>query len=154
MLCIGIVQCCFQANAYKTLNEPIILLSKRRSQLKKVGSIPVLPYWWMAGTPKYSDYYYSRVSANVISTCNFGICFCNINLVWLLHFLLSQAIVGMVQESMTYVEKVSDIETRIELISTLNSVTAGKVRQKRVLLTMQVSCTITHHEIRFENKVR
>jgi 26S proteasome regulatory subunit N5 len=33
----------------------------------------------------------------------------------------------MVQQAMEYIDKTPDIETRIELIKTLNSVSAGKV---------------------------
>lgn len=41
-VCIGIVQVCFFAGNYKLLNEHIVLLSKRRSQLKQVRA-PVDP---------------------------------------------------------------------------------------------------------------
>eukprot|EP00976_Prorocentrum_cordatum_P004903 96410-Prorocentrum_minimum.AAC.1 len=71
-VCIGIVQVCFFSGNFKLLNEHIILLSKRRSQLK-------------------------------------------------------QAVVGFVQEAMSYIDQVKDVETKTELISTLNTVTAGKV---------------------------
>jgi len=86
MLCIAIVQVCYEAKNFKLLNEHIILLSKRRSQLKK-------------------------------------------------------AIVGMVQESMSYIDKITDIETKTELISTLNTVTAGKiyVEVERARLTRQLA---------------
>ncbi|KAK3286175.1 hypothetical protein CYMTET_6256 [Cymbomonas tetramitiformis] len=72
MVCVAIVQACFVTSSWARLNEHIILLSKRRSQIK-------------------------------------------------------QAVVGMVQESMTYIEKTPDMETRVELISTLSTVTSGKI---------------------------
>ncbi|XP_059432976.1 26S proteasome non-ATPase regulatory subunit 12 homolog A [Corylus avellana] len=67
-----ILQLCFEARAWKTLNDQIILLSKRRGQLK-------------------------------------------------------QAVTAMVQQAMQYIDETPDLETRIELIKTLNSVSAGKI---------------------------
>uniref|UniRef100_A0A5B7AHT1 PCI domain-containing protein n=1 Tax=Davidia involucrata TaxID=16924 RepID=A0A5B7AHT1_DAVIN len=67
-----ILQLCFEARAWKTLNDQILLLSKRRGQLK-------------------------------------------------------QAVTVMVQQAMQYIPETPDIETKIELIQTLNSVSAGKI---------------------------
>uniref|UniRef100_A0A5B7AMQ8 PCI domain-containing protein n=1 Tax=Davidia involucrata TaxID=16924 RepID=A0A5B7AMQ8_DAVIN len=67
-----ILQLCFEARAWKTLNDQIMLLSKRRGQLK-------------------------------------------------------QAVTAMVQQAMQYIDETPDIETKIELIQTLNSVSAGKI---------------------------
>jgi hypothetical protein len=39
-----------------------------------------------------------------------------------------QAVQSMVQQAMQYIDQTLDIETRIELIKTLNNVAAGKVR--------------------------
>lgn len=39
----------------------------------------------------------------------------------------SQAVTAMVQQAMQYIDETPDVETRIELIKTLNSVSAGKV---------------------------
>ncbi|TVU44192.1 hypothetical protein EJB05_03627, partial [Eragrostis curvula] len=69
---IDIVELCFKAGAWKTLNDQIMLLSKRRGQLK-------------------------------------------------------QAITAMVQKAMEYIDLTPDMETRIELIKTLSSVSAGKI---------------------------
>ncbi|XP_031487440.1 26S proteasome non-ATPase regulatory subunit 12 homolog A-like [Nymphaea colorata] len=69
---IDIVQLCFQARAWKTLNDQIVLLSKRRGQVK-------------------------------------------------------QAVTAMVQQAMQYIDETPDLETRIELIKTLNNVSAGKI---------------------------
>ena len=41
---------------------------------------------------------------------------------------LSQAITAMVQKAMEYIDLTPDMDTRIELIKTLSSVSAGKVR--------------------------
>ena len=38
-----------------------------------------------------------------------------------------QAVTAMVQQAMQYIDQTPDIETRIELIKTLNNVSAGKV---------------------------
>lgn len=67
-----ILQLCFEARAWKTLNEQIVVLSKRRGQLK-------------------------------------------------------QAVTAMVQQAMQYIDETPDLETRIELIKTLNNVSAGKI---------------------------
>ncbi|KAL2504608.1 26S proteasome non-ATPase regulatory subunit 12A [Abeliophyllum distichum] len=67
-----ILQLCFEARAWKTLDDQIVLLSKRRGQLK-------------------------------------------------------QAVQAMVQQAMQYIDQTPDLETRIELIKTLNSVSAGKI---------------------------
>ncbi|RDX79587.1 26S proteasome non-ATPase regulatory subunit 12-like A, partial [Mucuna pruriens] len=67
-----ILQLCFDARAWKTLNDQIVVLSKRRGQLK-------------------------------------------------------QAVTAMVQQAMQYIDETPDVETRIELIKTLNSVSAGKI---------------------------
>lgn len=69
---IDIIQLCFQAKAWKTLNDQILLLSKRRGQLK-------------------------------------------------------QAVTAMVQQAMQYIDEAPDVETQVELIKTLNSVSAGKI---------------------------
>ncbi|XP_027178753.1 26S proteasome non-ATPase regulatory subunit 12 homolog A-like [Coffea eugenioides] len=67
-----ILQLCFEARAWKTLNDQIVLLSKRRGQLK-------------------------------------------------------QAVQAMVQQAMQYIDQTPDLETKIELIKTLNNVSAGKI---------------------------
>ncbi|CAL5326838.1 unnamed protein product [Camellia sinensis] len=67
-----ILQLCFEARAWKTLNDQITLLSKRRGQLK-------------------------------------------------------QAVTAMVQQVMQYIDETPDLETKIELIKTLNCVSAGKI---------------------------
>jgi len=69
---IDIVELCYKAGAWKTLNDQIVLLSKRRGQLK-------------------------------------------------------QAITSMVQKAMEYIDLTPDMDTRIELIKTLSSVSAGKI---------------------------
>lgn len=69
---VAIVQLCYEARAWKTLNEQITLLSKRRGQLK-------------------------------------------------------QAVTAMVQQAMQYIDETPDLDSRIELIKTLNNVSAGKI---------------------------
>ncbi|XP_045448880.1 26S proteasome non-ATPase regulatory subunit 12 [Melitaea cinxia] len=69
---VTIVQICFEAKNWSALNDHIVLLSKRRSQLK-------------------------------------------------------QAVVKMVQECCTYVDKTPDKETKIKLIETLRTITEGKI---------------------------
>ncbi|KAM3234847.1 26S proteasome non-ATPase regulatory subunit 12 A [Capsicum annuum] len=67
-----ILQLCFDARAWNMLNEQIVLLSKRRGQLK-------------------------------------------------------QAVQAMVQQALQYIDQTPDLETKIELIKTLNNVSAGKI---------------------------
>ncbi|URD89633.1 zinc finger family protein [Musa troglodytarum] len=69
---LDIVELCYKARAWKTLNDQIVLLSKRRGQLK-------------------------------------------------------QAVTAMVQKAMQYIDDTPDLEARIELIKTLNNVSAGKI---------------------------
>ncbi|KNA21432.1 hypothetical protein SOVF_043250 [Spinacia oleracea] len=67
-----ILDLCFQSKAWKTLNDQIVVLSKRRGQLK-------------------------------------------------------QAVTAMVQQAMGYIDQTPDLDIRVELIKTLNSVSAGKI---------------------------
>ncbi|XP_047971781.1 26S proteasome non-ATPase regulatory subunit 12 homolog A-like [Salvia hispanica] len=67
-----ILQLCIDAGAWATLNEQIVLISKRRGQLK-------------------------------------------------------QAVQAMVHQAMQYIDKTPDLDSKIELIKTLNSVSAGKI---------------------------
>ncbi|GER48997.1 26S proteasome regulatory subunit family protein [Striga asiatica] len=69
---IDILKLCIEAGAWKTLNEQIVLISKRRGQLK-------------------------------------------------------QAVQSMVQQAMLYIDQTPDLDTKIELIKTLNNVSAGKI---------------------------
>ncbi|KAG7302868.1 26S proteasome non-ATPase regulatory subunit 12 [Plutella xylostella] len=69
---VAVVQICYEAKDWSSLNDHIALLAKRRSQLK-------------------------------------------------------QAVVKMVQECCTYVDKTPDKETKIKLIETLRSITEGKI---------------------------
>lgn len=39
-----------------------------------------------------------------------------------------QAVTAMVQQAMQYIDETPDVEKRVELIKTLNSVSAGKVK--------------------------
>ncbi|EDO38521.1 predicted protein [Nematostella vectensis] len=83
---VCIVQLCFKAQDWNALNEHIILLTKRRSQLK-------------------------------------------------------QAVTKMIQESYTYIDQTPDMETKLKLIDTLRTVTAGKiyVEIERARLTMMLA---------------
>ncbi|KAL3637480.1 26S proteasome non-ATPase regulatory subunit 12 A [Castilleja foliolosa] len=67
-----ILQLCFDAGAWKTLTDQIVLISKRRGQLK-------------------------------------------------------QAVQAMVQQAMQYIDQTPDLDTKIDLIKTLNNISAGKI---------------------------
>ncbi|XP_033123793.1 26S proteasome non-ATPase regulatory subunit 12-like [Anneissia japonica] len=83
---IAIVRLCFEQTEWNLLNEHILLLTKRRSQLK-------------------------------------------------------QAVQKMVQEVCTYVDQTPDLDTKLKLIDTLRTVTAGKiyVEIERARLTMKLA---------------
>ncbi|KAJ6850904.1 26S proteasome non-ATPase regulatory subunit 12-like protein A-like [Iris pallida] len=69
---VDILELCYKAKQWKALIDNIVLLSKRRGQLK-------------------------------------------------------QAVTAMVQQAMQYIDETPDIDTKIELIKTLNNVSAGKI---------------------------
>ncbi|KAK2557141.1 26S proteasome non-ATPase regulatory subunit 12 [Acropora cervicornis] len=69
---VCIIQLCYKSKDWNALNEHIVILTKRRSQLK-------------------------------------------------------QAVTKMIQEAFTYVEQMPDLETKLKLIDTLRTVTAGKI---------------------------
>eukprot|EP00274_Cyanoptyche_gloeocystis_P001074 CAMPEP_0196663716 /NCGR_PEP_ID=MMETSP1086-20130531/53939_1 /TAXON_ID=77921 /ORGANISM="Cyanoptyche gloeocystis , Strain SAG4.97" /LENGTH=441 /DNA_ID=CAMNT_0041999635 /DNA_START=49 /DNA_END=1374 /DNA_ORIENTATION=+ len=87
--CLAIVNMCFEAKDWKELNNEIVVISKRRAQLKQV-------------------------------------------------------ITKVVQESMGFLDKITEKETKLELLGTLRTVTAGKIfveieraRLTRTLAQMQ-----------------
>ncbi|KAL6576066.1 26S proteasome non-ATPase regulatory subunit 12 A [Orobanche hederae] len=84
-----ILQLCFEAGAWETLNEQIVLISKRRGQLKQ----------WI------------------------GICLTNLSG----SIGVIGAVQAMVQQGMQYIDQTPDLDTKIELIKTLNNVSAGKI---------------------------
>ncbi|KAG5611891.1 hypothetical protein MTR67_019756 [Solanum verrucosum] len=96
-----ILQLCFEARAWKTLNEQIVLLSKRRGQLKQALASSVNA--WAIG---YQCACVLRKSGNHTRVF---------------------AVQAMVQQAMQYIDQTPDLDTKIELIKTLNSVSAGKI---------------------------
>ncbi|KAB1210351.1 hypothetical protein CJ030_MR6G024142 [Morella rubra] len=96
-----ILQLCFEARAWKTLNDQIVLLSKRRGQLKQVPQ-----GFWRLG-----------FAVDLLLWSK------SLSVLWLGQW----AVTAMVQQAMQYIDETPDLETRIELIKTLNSVSAGKI---------------------------
>jgi len=47
-----------------------------------------------------------------------------------------QAVTKMIQEAFTYVEQTPDLETKLKLIDTLRTVTAGKVKLALILFSL------------------
>ena len=43
----------------------------------------------------------------------------------------------MIQEAFAYVEQTPDLETKLKLIDTLRTVTAGKVKQTLIIFTLE-----------------
>ncbi|CAN1842359.1 26S proteasome non-ATPase regulatory subunit 12 homolog A [Linum perenne] len=99
-----ILQLCFDAKDWKSLNDQILLLSKKRGQLKQISS----KFHWRS---QYEMFY--------AETCD--TCYAIIDLS------VSTAVTAMVQQAMQYIDQTPDVETRIELIQTLNNVSAGKI---------------------------
>lgn len=97
MCCKAILEVLFNAGDWQQLNENILLLAKRRSQLKQVSS-----------------------RGNCLLSL---LCF----VVMQAHVVLLQAVQAFVRQGMDYVEKTPNEETKVELIKTLQSVTEGKV---------------------------
>ena len=97
MCCKAILEVLFNAGDWQQLNENILLLAKRRSQLKQVSS---------------------RGNC-LLSLLGF--------VVMQAHVVLLQAVQAFVRQGMDYVEKTPNEETKVELIKTLQSVTEGKV---------------------------
>ena len=52
-----------------------------------------------------------------------------------------QAVVAIVQEAMTYLDSAPDEDTRVELIKTLNNVSAGKVLTSTLLAIHHGGCS-------------
>ncbi len=98
MAVVAIVRACFQAKAWPALNENVLLISKRRSQLKQArGARGVF------GALKRGTSPHARRAARA-----------------------PQAIASMVQECMTFLDQTPDLDTKVALIKTLVTVSAGK----------------------------
>lgn len=108
LCCTAILDALFEAKEWKLLNEHILLLAKRRSQLKQVGPS------WAPGCHSAEE----RLSGFLRL---YG---CAI----LRRLCLLQAVQAFVRQAMGYIDQTPDKETRIELIKTLQTVTEGKVR--------------------------
>ena len=99
MCCKAILDVLYDAKDWQQLNEHILLLAKRRSQLKQVSD-------------SYSGCQVLTCPAPQLHASNMN---------------LAQAVQAFVRQAMDYVEKTPDKATKIELIKTLQSVTEGKV---------------------------
>uniref|UniRef100_A0A803N074 CCHC-type domain-containing protein n=1 Tax=Chenopodium quinoa TaxID=63459 RepID=A0A803N074_CHEQI len=95
-----ILQLCFEAKAWKTLNDLNVVLSK----CVDVNSNRItFPYPTGAGEWKSRVFHSSAV------------------------FVAHLAVTAMVQQAMGYIDQTPDLDTRIELVKTFNSVSAGKI---------------------------
>lgn len=94
---------CFEAKKWDLINEHIILLTKKRGQLKQ-ASVPEFHKLVLHHLHQVQD------DPFISPSC------------------LPQAVTKMVQEACTYVDKTPNMETKLKLIDTLRTVTAGKVR--------------------------
>ena len=56
---------------------------------------------------------------------------------------LVQAVTAMVQQAMQYIDETPDIEARVELIKTLNNVSAGKVDLNYLYSLIKISSSIS-----------
>ena len=98
MCCKAILEVLYNAGDWQQLNEHILLLAKRRSQLKQVSDLSDAPTIFLLSLLGHPD---------------------TVGLV--------QAVQAFVRQAMEYVEKTPNKETKVELIKTLQSVTEGKV---------------------------
>ena len=109
MCCKAILEVLYNAGDWQQLNEHILLLAKRRSQLKQVWHDRLC-----------SSSLVLHMSVDEVSS--------SAHLKTLL-----QAVQAFVRQAMEYVEKTPNKETKVELIKTLQSVTEGKVTIKSQL---------------------
>ncbi|KAH9604917.1 hypothetical protein KSS87_018642 [Heliosperma pusillum] len=170
----SILSLCFEARAWKLLNDQIVLLSKRRGQLKQnltesiqeVQLNPLTPCTSARNAnverasfsqPTSMSSHYHLVRLYRVAGSGFGgvevefkgdvnshLCRdfwvggqllfgdgggCDgPRVVGRTLFPLSfQAVTAMVQQAMQYIDQTPDLETRVELIKTLNTVSAGKI---------------------------
>ncbi|PWA76666.1 hypothetical protein CTI12_AA231320 [Artemisia annua] len=115
-----ILTLCFDNKAWKTLNDQIVVLSKRRGQLKQL--LFKLPPMQKAFRKDPSE----MAAKQHVGDSNFVDVLVDVGS-WILQVFREVAVTAMVQQAMEYIDQTPDIETKIELIKTLNSVSAGKI---------------------------
>ena len=65
-----------------------------------------------------------------MTTCNFGTLKHKLRLkIYQVFYFFIQAVTKMIQEAYTYVEQTPNLETKLKLIDTLRTITAGKVTE-------------------------
>ena len=105
---VGIANLCFECSDWTALNENIVLLMKKRGQMKQVRLVAA---------------WHTRPPARPMCACSskqmrfFGGRAC----------VFAQAMVRMIQEAMTYLDRVPTMEVRLGLLETLRLVTDGKI---------------------------
>ena len=125
-LLVAIIKMCFETKNWSSLNENLVLLTKRRGQIKQVRmpvSVVIILHT-------------CRLFVIVAITQADSLC---------LEFIIDffncivftlQSVTKMVQEACTYVEKTPNLDIKLKLIDTLRTITAGKV--KKILLLLSV----------------
>ena len=116
--CNAIVETLFLAKEWKLLNEHILLLAKRRSQLKQVNRTSTLLY------PACKHFLVEVCTEGLRMRHKLNRTACSRTISIAVHAM--QAIQSFVRQSMAYIPQTPDKETRIELIKTLQTVTEGK----------------------------
>lgn len=126
MCCTAILEVLYEAKDWKSLNEHILLLSKRRSQLKQVGEHCKDAEFQQnscSGVPRTTVYMSQTLACILEEPCRSPV----LSAAWTNKVHVRQAVQAFVRQAMSYVDHTPDRETRIQLIKTLQSVTEGKV---------------------------
>jgi 26S proteasome regulatory subunit N5 len=144
-VCVAIVKICHDAKQWQLLNDQIQLLAKRRAQLKQVGGPRARRAWARAPPGRTPLAPAPPCEASALSRAQ------ALALVLTLARLSrrppavrprarAQAIQGIVQEATKWVDEQSDESLKLQLITTLRTVTEGKmyveVERARLSLTL------------------
>ena len=138
--CNAIIETLYLAKEWKLLNEHILLLAKRRSQLKQVSLRAVVCHHLSCtSTPSFG----LPQSAQPCTSMTLSLARLSCGNSDRRH--ATQAIQSFVRQSMAYIPQTPDKGTRIELIRTLQTVTEGKVTHALPhihLLLLRCHCTL------------
>ena len=117
--CLAVLDVLYEAKEWKLLNEHIILLAKRRSQLKQARTTPMralLHRGALTTVPGLAQEF------SYILPVRYA---CSERVARL------QAVQAFVKQAVSYVDHAPDRDTTVELIKTLQSVTEGKVSRRQ-----------------------
>ena len=133
LACLAIIEVLYAAKDWKLVNEHILLLAKRRSQLKQVCHLPLVVMLQGAAVQRQRQalqYFINPVQ--YLEFCDFHTQACShtsyfAHLYTAYRHEILQVVQAFVRQSMGYIEQTPDKESKLELIKTLQTVTEGKV---------------------------